>query len=119
MREEINNWQEQAEKDLRAAKNSLSSGDYEWAGFQAHQATEKTLKALYIRKFNKLLKTHDLVLLARKVGSPQSIILLCSKINPSYLDTRYPDIPKSYSETEAKEIVDLAEEVIKWIKSNL
>jgi len=40
-------WLRQAEKDLRHAKNSLQSGDYEWACFAAQQSAEKALKALY------------------------------------------------------------------------
>ena len=43
MREEIDNWWKQAEKDLSAAKNSPNSGDYEWASFQSNQAAEKGL----------------------------------------------------------------------------
>ena len=45
-------WVRQAEKDLKASKNSLKSGDYEWACFQAQQAAEKALKSiLYARGF--------------------------------------------------------------------
>jgi len=39
-------WSRQAEKDLKASKNSLKSGDYEWACFQAQQAAEKALKSI-------------------------------------------------------------------------
>ncbi len=39
-------WFKQAEKDLKASKNSLKSGDYEWVCFQAQQAVEKALKSI-------------------------------------------------------------------------
>ena len=39
-------WFKQAEKDLKASKNSLKSGDYGWACFQAQQAAEKALKSI-------------------------------------------------------------------------
>lgn len=119
MREEIENWWKQSEKDLKAAKNSLNSGDYEWACFQTQQAVEKALKAVYIKKYKRLLKIHDLVLLARKINAPKEIIVLCSKINPSYTDTRYPDLSKSYTEEDAKEILNFSEEILEWIKNNL
>ena len=82
MREEVSNWFKQAKKDLSAARNSLNSGDCEWASFQAHQSVEKSLKALYIKQNNQILKTHDLVLLARKLNAPTEIASFCSKINP-------------------------------------
>jgi len=39
-------WLAQAKRDLKAARDSLSSGNYEWTAFQAQQAAEKALKAL-------------------------------------------------------------------------
>ena len=52
MKTEVSNWWEQAKKDLSAAKNSVKSGDYEWASFQSNQAAEKALKALHIKLKN-------------------------------------------------------------------
>ena len=92
--EEIKEWFESGMKDFKAAENSLQTKDYGWACFQAQQAVEKGLKALYVKKYEELLKAHDLVLLARKVDAPEKIVILCSKINPCYVDTRYPDLSK-------------------------
>ncbi|PXF60771.1 MAG: hypothetical protein C4B59_07955 [Candidatus Methanogaster sp.] len=39
-------WFKQAEKDLKASKNSLKLGDYEWVCFQAQQAAGKSLKSI-------------------------------------------------------------------------
>ncbi len=85
MKPETEKWLKQAKKDIRAANNSFNSRDYEWACFQAHQATEKSLKALNIEKNSSLIKIHDLVLLAKKLGAPEDIRIKCSKINPSIL----------------------------------
>jgi len=119
MMEEIKIWIEKAKRDLEAAKNSLNSKDYEWSSFQAQQAVEKALKALYIKKYKKLIRIHDLVLLAKKIDSPNEIIVLCSKINPSYVDTRYPDVSKDYTKDDAKKILKLSIEVIEWTEKNL
>ena len=63
-------WIKQAEKDLKASKDSLNAGNYEWSCFQAHQAVEKALKAIYLKRYKELLKTHDLTLLASKINCP-------------------------------------------------
>lgn len=67
MKEEIKKWFEQAEKDFNTAKYNISGGNLEAGAFFLQQSAEKALKVLYIKKFRKLLKTHDLILLARKL----------------------------------------------------
>jgi len=39
--EEAKRWLAQARRDLKAAKDSSSAGNFEWACFQAQQAAEK------------------------------------------------------------------------------
>ena len=61
-------WLKQAEKDLNSARNSLGSGDYEWACFQSQQSAEKALKAvLYLRGYRKVL-THSIFELVSEIG---------------------------------------------------
>jgi len=43
---EAERWMKQALRDLDAARNSVTSGNFEWACFQAQQATKKAVKAL-------------------------------------------------------------------------
>ena len=61
MEEEIANWLKKAEHDLNAVKSSIKTKNYDWACFQAQQAAEKALKALFIKKYKRLWKIHDLV----------------------------------------------------------
>lgn len=117
--EDVRRWWKQAEHDLQAAQKNLKIEEYALVAFLAHQATEKGLKALYIEKEKELLKIHDLVLLARKVNAPEKIVLICSKINPSYIDTRYPDTISKYSKEDAQELIEQAREVLEWIKKSL
>lgn len=70
MRKEIENWWKQAEADLNSAKNSFNSKDYYVCAFLCQQAVEKALKALLFKKGFELIKTHDLVLLAKKINAP-------------------------------------------------
>jgi HEPN domain-containing protein len=69
----INKWINKAEKDLMAAKMNFQQGLYEVASFLSHQAAEKALKALYILKFKRLWKTHDLVGILIKLGGNKNI----------------------------------------------
>jgi len=84
MREEIRNWIEQAKRDLKSAENSLKSEDYYLCAFMCQQAAEKGLKALIIKKEKKLIKMHDLVILGRKIGLPENLLLNCEKLSKVY-----------------------------------
>lgn len=57
---EVEKWLKKAEKDLKRCEVCLANNDYEDCAFHAHQAAEKALKALYILKFKRLWKIHDL-----------------------------------------------------------
>ena len=124
MHQEVKNWWAQAQHDINAAKNSLTSKDYDWACFQAQQATEKALKAIYIQENNEIRKTHDLTYLATKIKASVEIIECCSKLNRIYTEVRYPDaseiIPaKKFSVKDAQEYIDLSEKIIQWLEKKL
>ncbi len=120
---EVKNWLRQAKNDLAAAKNSLNSRNFDWACFQAQQAAEKALKAVYIKIKKSLLKVHDLVKLSREVGAPPDIILKCTKIAPVYFEVRYPEGDELPSEKitkeKAEELIQLSEEVLLWTEKKL
>lgn len=120
MSDETLRWWKQAKADLGTAEFNATGKKFEAAAFFSQQAVEKGLKALYIKKFGELLKTHDLVLLAKKVGLPEELIELCKNLTPAYIYTRYPDVEdiKNMSAV-AKELVGQAQEVLKWIEKAL
>jgi HEPN domain-containing protein len=111
-------WIIKAEKDLSDAEFNLVNGRYEVAAFLAHQAAEKALKALYILKFKRLWKIHDLKELAVKVGAPKEIVKIGDALNPHYIQTRYP-VDVTYDEELAEEAVENAKRVVEWIKKKL
>jgi HEPN domain-containing protein len=41
------------------------------------------------------------------------------KLNPIYIEIRYPDVPSSYNKEDIKELLKDTEKVLKWIKMNL
>ena len=124
MREEIENWWKQAEKDLTAAKNSLNSGDYEWASFQSNQAAEKALKALFLEKKKALTPTHNLITLGNSLNAPKEIIDSLKVLNPEYTVARYPDAAnaapfETYTKEKAAQSIKNSEKVLKWIRELL
>jgi HEPN domain-containing protein len=120
MREEIEKWIKRAEKDLDDAKFSLRGKRFELAAFLAQQTIEKALKALYLKKFNKIKKIHDLVILGKEVGLPENFLNQCKEITAAYIYARYPEIPEvDDMEKLAKRFVKEAEVIVKWIKEHL
>lgn len=124
MRKEVKNWLEQAKDDLEKAKILFDNMKYDGTVFFCQQGIEKSLKALLIKKKQKVPRIHDLVALSRIANCPNEITDKCRSINPYYTETRYQDflhvIPaKAFNKNEVSEIIQLAEEVIQWIKRNL
>jgi HEPN domain-containing protein len=119
-------WLKQAEKDLTAARNSLSSGDYEWSCFQSQQSAEKALKSILYAKGLRKILTHSVFELLREVSIYEKDFLELkqqSKILDSiYISARYPNgiagslTPSEYFEEEnAKECISYAESILKKV----
>lgn len=121
---EIKNWILQAERDLESAKHAFESNDHYVVAFMCHQAVEKSLKALYIKKFKKLRKIHDVAFLAKELGLPEKLIEDCIRLNPVYIDSRYPDVSGAlayykYKQKNSETFLDIAGKVVKWIKEKI
>lgn len=124
MEEVAKYWWEMAIDDLDTAKKSIGIEKYHVASLFAQQAVEKALKALYVKNFKELKKTHDLVFLANKLNLPEEYLYNCKELDPVYTETRYPDVsgqlPSSlFTLEDAEEFVRIAEEVLDWVKTRL
>ena len=124
-------WLKQAEKDLTSAENSLESGDYEWACFQAQQSAEKALKSvLYSKGFRKII-THSIYELVKKIENKEVGLMQFKKeakvLDSVYIPSRYPNgiagdlAPFEYYEKEdAEECINYAglilDAVMKYMK---
>jgi len=113
-------WIKKAEEDFDTALYNLKGDKIEAGAFFLQQSAEKALKAIYIKKFKKLLKTHDLVLLSKNVSAPKEIIKHCEKLTIVYSETRYPDtgLEEDIKE-EIENLKNSATEILKWTKKNL
>lgn len=124
MKEEAKRWMKQAERDFKSAKNNFKSDDYYVASLLCQQSVEKALKSLYMKKFNKIKKIHNLVILSEELKLPKRLIGYCDVLNPIYIETRYPDaageLPhKKYTKLNSKDDIKKAWEILKWIKKRL
>lgn len=106
-------WLSKSLKDLENAKFSYKWKRFDMAAFYSQQSVEKALKALYIKSFGRLIKTHDLNQLGKELNMPQKIIRRCIALNRAYVITRYPDIEEEYSNKDIEEFLRTAEMVIK------
>ena len=115
---EVREWMERAEKDLKRAKLLFDNKDYEGCAFHSHQAAEKALKALYILKFKRLWKIHDLKLLAEKVEAPTNIVKIGDRLNPYYIEARHL-IKAIYTKQMGSRAIKNAKIVVEWVKERL
>jgi len=95
MRKEAKKWLRQAEADLKAAKDSLEHGNFEWSCFQSQQGAEKCLKALLYNKGYTSIVTHSvkrLVAEALKINKSLSELSSDARfLDMFYIPTRYPN----------------------------
>ncbi len=64
----VKQWLDSAEQNSSTMHHLIVSKDYSWALFLGHLVIEKTLKAIFVSRFNKhAVFTHDLLRLAKKV----------------------------------------------------
>ena len=119
-------WFRQAEADLKHARNSRETGDFEWSCFASHQAAEKALKAVYL-KLGLDAWGHTLTIL---IGNLPKVIDLASEtlinharvLDKYYIPTRYPNGFESgaptdfYTAEEAQNAVFRAEEILEFCR---
>jgi len=123
MREEISNWWEQAERDLKTSENSYSANDFYASVFWCQQALEKGIKSIIMKDKKvdmKGLSIHSLIKLAKIAKLPSEFNFFLRSISPEYYISRYPDaseeIPyKLYSKEDTEEILNKTKEVMKWL----
>ena len=123
MREEVKNWWKQAEYDLGTAKANYGLKRYSVVMFLCQQSIEKGLKALWLERFNKAPKVHDLKFLAKKLDLPEEFLESCKDLTNVYVETRYPDAAlnpaNKFSDEEASNYLKKSGEIIKWIEKAL
>ena len=123
-------WLKQAEADLKAAKDSLKDGNYEWGCFQSQQSGEKALKACLYEKGYTSVITHSLKELVKECLKFETSFNVLSKdarnLDMFYIPTRYPNglggdlAPTEFYEREdAEKCISSAELILNTVKTFL
>jgi HEPN domain-containing protein len=121
----VQQWTEQAEYDLEAARALRQAGYYDTCIVRCQQSVEKYLKALWAhQKAATPPRSHDLAEIAQAVGAPGGLVTRASALSSEYLVARYPDVAqatpyKKYAEADADRYLRLAEEIQQWVRAQL
>ncbi len=117
-------WLRQADADLRHARHARDAGDYDWSCFAAHQAAEKSVKAVVLAGAGEAWGhsvTRLLTLLHEEARVVPDTVLDASRLlDRHYIPTRYPDnLPDGaptdyYRLQDADEAIRAAEVVLAY-----
>jgi len=130
MKDIIKKWLDFAKADLEAAEVLLchpkSNYSYQLCVLHCHQALEKILKAVIIKKGGEPKKVHNLIYLLEESSlkaSPEQKAYI-EKLSPHYQPSRYPDISYrgpaiKYDKKEAAYHFNKTKEVFLWIEKTM
>lgn len=125
MRDETRQWWETAQSNLQAAERLMDGGIHHLAVFNAQQAAEMALKALWIERENDdPPKTHELESLARRLAAPDEVLRAAGRLNAEFVTSRYPSPAlgsptERYSRPVAMDRLADARTVISWVQPAL
>lgn len=124
--EEGQRWLEQATEDLRWARHLAEQGG---ACFLAQQVGEKALKAFLYAQGEEIVIGHSIERLCNRASDRVPEFAKRARrwsiLDGYYVPTRYPNslpdsIPaKVYTEDAARESVDLAEEIVDFVRAQI
>lgn len=122
-------WYDEALDDLAAAEDLYRLGRYSKACFFAHQAGEKALKALMIKRMGRYDPIHSVAELLRRLGEavevPPGLVEKGEKLDRHYIPSRYPNAwpygapHKHYRREDAEEALAYAREVVGFVRREI
>ena len=127
--EEGRRWLEQAQEDLRWAKDLAERGGYHIACFLAQQIGEKALKGFLYAQGEEIVLGHSIERLCHSASrwdeKFNEYVTRWSILDGHYVPTRYPNsLPGSipahvYTRDAAREAVGLAEEIVAYVRGQI
>lgn len=127
--EEGRRWLEQAEVDLKWARDLTERGGYHIACFLAYQVGEKALKAFLYAQGQEIVLGHSIERLCNAAGRFDPVftdrVKRWSILDGHYVPTRYPNsLPDSiparvYTQDAAAEAVALADEIVNYVRQKI
>ena len=127
--DEAKRWMDQAEADLKTAKDCVDDKNYYAGAFFSQQAAEKALKALLYLKGYRALITHSVTDLLNEAAKHHETFKrmadLGRELDRHYIGSRYPNFYPSgpaykyYDREVAERCVCYAESILKEVKNYL
>ena len=116
-------WLERAASSLALARMQGPGIDLEDLCFQAQQAAEKALKAIFLAKGLRFPLTHNLEMLLQEledsgVAIPE-LVDQVSKLSRYAVETRYPGLFDPLTQAEFQETIVLAEATLTWARTQV
>ena len=118
-------WIYKAENDLKSAKKLLAGDDpiMDTSIYHTQQCAEKALKGYLAFKSQPLKKSHDIELLVEfcsKIDIEfETLYVFSENLNPYATAFRYPDIYLEPDFDEVNEAIEMAREILDFVKSKI
>lgn len=127
--ERYRDWLIEALDDYQAALDLYKHGRFSKVCYLSHQAAEKAVKALSIKKLHKYPTIHSVAeilrRLSKKLNIPEKLIEAGRKLDKHYILSRYPNAwpygapCQHYTKEDAEEALKNAREVIEYVKREI
>ncbi len=124
----IDYWIETAEYDLETARTMQRGSRWLYVGYMCHQAVEKMLKAVYVKKKSKIPPySHNLKELIdksviEKELTPEQMDLI-AELTPLNIEARYPAYREKLhgmlDEKKGETIIKRTEALCEWLRKNI
>ena len=121
MSDDVVQWLQFSDEDLRSAASLLQEGRYRPVGTFCQQAIEKRLKAVIVHRTGRIPpRSHDLLDLAELAGfeCEEAIERFLAGLTRDYLDGRYPRVdgvfPLCTDWAQARRTLTATREVLEW-----
>lgn len=122
-------WLDQAEADMKTAKDCFKDGNYYASAFFSQQAAEKALKGFLYAQGYRAIITHSVVELLKEsskiVGKFEEFLDYGKELDRHYIGSRYPNFYPSgapymfYTEEMTERCLNYAELILKEVKKCL
>lgn len=127
--ERYRDWLEEALDDYFAARDLYNLRRYSKAAFFSHQACEKALKALLIKRAKRYSPVHSVLKLMeevkRVIDVPEELVWKAQYLDRFFIPTRYPNAwpsgppHKHYTQEDAERALEYAGEVLEFVKRKI
>ena len=121
-------WLSQALRDLDQARDSRQAGRHEWAYFAAHQAAEKAVKALHLRRGQEAwghVVVRLLQELPAEVHAESALVERARVLDTFYIPARYPNSHSEgapfehYGPLQSEEAIGYAGEIVEFVRRQM